>query len=40
VRAVDLALRGYTRAQIATELSSTMAPGAVEQLLGEVLEVS
>jgi hypothetical protein len=40
VRAVDLALRGYTRAQIATELSSTMAPAAVEQLLGEVLEVS
>jgi len=38
VRVIDLALRGYTRAQIANELSGAMAPGEVERLLGEVLE--
>jgi hypothetical protein len=40
VRVIDLALRGYTRAQIADELSGAMAPGEVERLLGEVLERS
>jgi hypothetical protein len=38
VRAVDLALQGYSRLQIATELRSSMNDDAIEQLLDEVLE--
>jgi hypothetical protein len=38
VRAVDLALQGYSRVQIASELRSSMNDDAVEQLLDEVLE--
>ncbi|HEX2702617.1 MAG TPA: hypothetical protein VHM72_04200 [Solirubrobacteraceae bacterium] len=38
VRAVDLALQGYSRVQIAAELRSSMHEDAVEQLLDEVLE--
>jgi hypothetical protein len=35
---VDLALQGYSRVQIASELRSSMNDDAVEQLLDEVLE--
>jgi hypothetical protein len=38
VRAVDLALRGYSREQIATALRSSLDPGDVDRLLDEVLE--
>jgi len=38
VRAVDLALQGYSRSQIADELRSSMGDDAIEQLLDEVLE--
>lgn len=38
VRAVDLALQGYSRVQIASELRSSMNDDAIEQLLDEVLE--
>jgi hypothetical protein len=38
IRAVDLALRGYSRVQIASELRSSMGSDAIEQLLDEVLE--
>jgi hypothetical protein len=38
VRAIDLALRGYTRAQIAAELSSSLSNSEVERVLDEVLE--
>jgi hypothetical protein len=38
VRAVDLALQGYSRPQIAAELRSSMSDDAIEQLLDEVLE--
>jgi hypothetical protein len=40
VRAVDLALQGYSRVQIASELRSSMNDDAVEQLLDEVLEAT
>jgi hypothetical protein len=38
LRAVDLALRGFSRAQIAAELRSTLAEPQIEQLLDDVLE--
>jgi hypothetical protein len=38
VRAVDLALQGYSRVEIAAELRSSMNDDAVEQLLDQVLE--
>lgn len=38
VRAVDLALRGYSREQIAAELRSSLSAGEIEQLLDDVLE--
>ena len=38
VRAVDLALRGFSRAQIAAELRASMSEPEVERLLDEVLE--
>jgi hypothetical protein len=38
MRAIDLALRGYTRAQIAAELSSSLSNSEVERVLDEVLE--
>lgn len=38
LRAVDLALRGFSRAQIAAELRSTMGEAEIERLLDSVLE--
>jgi hypothetical protein len=38
LRAVDLALRGFSRAQIAAELRSTVPETQIEQLLDDVLE--
>jgi hypothetical protein len=38
VRAVDLALRGFSRAQIAAELRASLSEPEVERLLDEVLE--
>lgn len=38
LHAVDLALRGFSRAQIAAELRSMMAESQIEQLLDDVLE--
>jgi hypothetical protein len=38
MRAVDLALRGFSRSQIAAELRSSLGDGEVERLLDEVLE--
>jgi len=38
VRAVDLALRGYTRKEISTALQSSLSAGEIEQLLDEILE--
>ena len=38
LRAVDLALRGFSRAQIAAELRATLADAQIEQLLEDVLE--
>ncbi len=38
LHAVDLALRGFSRAQIAAELRSMMAEAQIEQLLDDVLE--
>ena len=37
VRAIELALAGYSREAIAHELASSMAPGDIERLLDEVL---
>jgi len=37
-RAVDLALRGFSRAQIAAELRASMGEAQIEQLLNDVLE--
>jgi len=38
LRAVDLAVRGFSRAQIAAELRATLADAQIEQLLEDVLE--
>jgi hypothetical protein len=40
VRAVDLALRGFTRAQIAAELRGSLSEGELERLLDDVLEAA
>ena len=40
VRAVDLTLRGFTRAQIAAELRGSLGEGELERLLDDVLEAA
>ena len=40
MRAIDLALRGFTRAQIAAELRGSLDERAIERLLDDVLDAA
>jgi hypothetical protein len=40
VRAIDLALRGFTRSEIAAELRGSLGEGEIERLLDDVLEAA